>query len=328
MSAADGFGDHSGLIIAATPKDGDLTQSRLWDVAADAPVGDPADEMAWVSDDVVLAIERGERKRAGERRRPDAQYADGPAPTATPPTTSSTREVSDRRPSSSRSIGVIPIDPATGKTIGTPIEFPDVDLFDYLRKHQRARRHPTASRSRGSTPCDLNTVTAVFDLATGQELARGLVGDVQSVATSDGDIISANAARVARSTAELEPRFALSKSGRGAEVHAGRGRRPFDADVRRRQLRLAVRPPRRSQARRRDRHRMGQRRLRAVGLPQCRTACEWSRTPPTACCCGTSRPTGCSRPPAGSPAANSPPLEWSTYFGDEPQSPTCAGVLG
>ena len=53
----------------------------------------------------------------------------------------------------------------------------------------------------------------MFDLRTGEKLAQGLVHDERTVATPEGEIISASASRLSRSSADLDAHFALAKSG-------------------------------------------------------------------------------------------------------------------
>ncbi|GAA1991572.1 BTAD domain-containing putative transcriptional regulator [Microbacterium pumilum] len=210
-SAVDGFGEHSSQIItAAHDENGDLVQSRLWDVAADAPIGEASDEMAWISDHVVWRRNAGgasvledismQREFTLEREAGDTAdyyvHSGGLGPLAF--------IVENER--------IVPIDPETGKTAAAPISFSKMELLNTLQSISE----PADARRAVITwfdPDEVDTVTTVFDLETGRELSRGLKGDVQTVVTPDGDILSANAARLARSTSELKPRFALSKSG-------------------------------------------------------------------------------------------------------------------
>lgn len=325
-SAVDGFGDHSGLIITAAPDaNGDLTGSRLWDVAADAPVGEPADEMVWISDFVVWRADR-ERGSVLQNVKTERQYAVD-------------RSVGDRGEDYymvSGGLGptafvverhnVIPIDPDTGEVSGSPIAFSDVSLFDTLLSVSEL---PGASQVAITwfDPIAINTVTGVFDLESGAELARGLEGDVRTVTTPTAEIVSANAGRLARSSATLEPLFALSKAGVSPKfMQAARDGRSlllsaWDNSVSLYDLRDG----------------------RALGD---RIETGWTNPFPW--------PSGYLSDDGTRMVTNSPdgvllwnldpdrmfdaacrlagreltPLEWSTWFGDEPQSPACTGVVG
>jgi hypothetical protein len=221
---------------------------------------------------------------------------------------------------------VIPIDPDTGRPDGTPISFPDVDLMNSLQSVSELVMTDSVAIT-WFDPVALDTITAVYDLGSGEEVTRGLAGDVQSVATSDGDIISANAARVARSTFDLEPRFALSKSGVAPKFMqvSTDGRTllmsGFDSSVSLYDL---------SDGRKLgDEIRTGWNNntywssayLSADGRRMVTNSetgvLLWNLAPDRlfeAACRLAGR--------------ELTPLEWSTYFGEEPQTATCSGVLG
>jgi hypothetical protein len=57
------------------------------------------------------------------------------------------------------------------------------------------------------------TLTAVYDVESGEEVARGLEDDVTIVGLPNGDILSASASRLNRSTGALESVHSLAKPG-------------------------------------------------------------------------------------------------------------------
>ncbi len=208
----DGFsGDGSTLILAKQEdlENGDWSRQELWDVEADTAIGVPAD-YAWVSGDTLQVW--------SESDGPHLQSLSGGPPIRIE------RSQDDPDDYYVRSGGmgdrayivekdrIRPIDVATGRADGADIGPFDVDMLTYLLSLSEL---PDQERVviTWFDPISITTQTAVFDIDSGEKLSEGLETDVQSVATADGDVISANASRLVRSSDLLEPLESFAKSG-------------------------------------------------------------------------------------------------------------------
>jgi hypothetical protein len=147
------------------------------------------------------------------------------------------------------------------------------------------------------------------------------------VGTADGEIISANAARVARSTPDLEPRFALAKSGVAPKFMqvAGDGRSMlmsgFDNSVSLYDLR--------------DGRILGDEIQTGWDNPFTWSSGYLSQdgsrmvtNTTTGVLLWNLAPDRLFEAACRLAGRELTPLEWSTYFGEEPQTATCSGVLG
>lgn len=224
----DGFGDGGRLIITAPPgwrpeEDGGGLQ--LWDIEADAPVGLEADGLHWADDTRVFSrhgdaaptlvdIETGESMELPELSGGGAVVnstvtlvSGGHGPLAF--------VIDEDR--------VIPVDPATGRQAGATLVVPDVELAAFgASVAELGDGHRVAVN--WFDPSEVRLLTAVFDLDSGEELARGLADDGPVAATGEDDLLSASTARLTRSDAELNPLAALPTSGvaaRSLQLTAG-----------------------------------------------------------------------------------------------------------
>ncbi|WES65160.1 BTAD domain-containing putative transcriptional regulator [Microbacter sp. GSS18] len=195
----------SGTVLDTDPE---LEYMRLWDLEADAPVGEPAFGMIWLSDTVVARLDRGvtwtlEDVASGDRH-PVTAIAESDEAWLLPggPGGHAWAITSD---------SLIAFDPETGEASADPIALP----FDGAREHLAVSEIPGTGRVLVTWRSRTEGVdrTAVFDIGTGEELARGLEHDSIAIALPDGTILSANAERMLRSDADLSPLEALAKAG-------------------------------------------------------------------------------------------------------------------
>ena len=214
--AADGFGSDGKLVVTAqgSPDDDGSGGWTLWDVDEDAPVGDPAEEIRWLTDDIywrwdgegsIHDLRTGTTTTIDERltKREDGTNQDyyiasgGHGPNAFVVATA----------------GIAAFDPATGEQVGQRFGPRPLDLSSVLSVSELGDTGEVALTRWNDAVLD--TVTTVYSLDTGDVVRSGLEGDDQSVATTSGDIVSASAARLTRSSAQLVPLYALAKSGVG-----------------------------------------------------------------------------------------------------------------
>ncbi len=188
--------------------DEELEYMQLWDLEADVPVGEPAFGMIWLTDTVVARLDRDvawtlEDVASGDRY-PVAAIADAGEAWLNPgaPGGHAWAITSD---------SLIAFDPETGEPTADPIALPFDGARDYLSISEipGAGRVVVTWRSRAGGVDQ----TAVYDIATGEELARGLEHDSIAIALPDGTVLSANAERLLRSDADLSPLEALAKAG-------------------------------------------------------------------------------------------------------------------
>ncbi len=207
-----GFGmDDTMLITAPAPPPlvETVDDMQLWDIAADEGVGAQVFEMTWVTDATIAVSETGigdpvlQDVGSDETREIDMPDSAGggwwiPAERGGPHVFAVTQG------------GMMVIDPETGATgplIETEVN-PLIDAMDHAELGDSGRMTLTWwDESLG------RSFTSVYDIATGEELARGLEDDVDVVGLPNGDALSASASRLNRSTGDLEPLHSLPKSG-------------------------------------------------------------------------------------------------------------------
>jgi hypothetical protein len=103
------------------------------------------------------------------------------------------------------------IDPATGAIAGGEIKPKPADLMDYPPTISELSDGERVAVTRWDSD-RVGMTTVVYDIATGEELASGLYGDVSAAALPGNEIISASASRLVRSGADLSPISALARS--------------------------------------------------------------------------------------------------------------------
>ena len=213
----DGFGGDGRLIITAPPdwrpeEDGGGLQ--VWDIEADAPVGSEANGLNW-ADDARVFSRHGDAAptlvdvKTGESMELPELSGDGAAVNGMATMVSGGNGplafiIDEDR--------VIPIDPASGREAGATLVIPDVELAAFgasVAELGDGRRVAV----NWFDPGEVRMLTAVFDLETGEELARGLADDGPIIATGEEHLLSASTARLTRSDAELNPLAALPTSG-------------------------------------------------------------------------------------------------------------------
>jgi hypothetical protein len=214
-------------------------------------------------------------------------------------------------------------DPSTGDIAGAPLHRPDMQEWDPLSVSESADGASVAV-----TWWDVTaqlTQTTVFDRATGAVIAEGLQGSEGSLVTTDGDLVAVTDTALTRNDlATLEPLESLPKPFGGGHLieidDASRTMLVVGWDNRGSLYDLAggirlgdsiqtVSPDPSSGAHlSRDGARL------ATGAPEGVLMWDLDPAAQAAAACRI----------AGRELTA---VEWSTYFGDEPQSPTCADVL-
>lgn len=106
---------------------------------------------------------------------------------------------------------ITPIDPGTGRIAGATIAPAGADL----EKHPPAISELSDGERVAVTRWDderVDMTTVVYSISTGEELARGLYGDVYAAALPGDEFVSASASRLVRSADDLSPLSALPRS--------------------------------------------------------------------------------------------------------------------
>lgn len=208
----DGFGDGRRLIVTAPQ--GWLPETggggvQLWDVEADRPVGEPHEAITWADDQHVFAWDADV-----DPALLDARTAES---VGLPPMSEDgiIRTVSGGRGPLAFVIDgdrVTAVDPETGRAAGAAMIVPGVQLaeFDYSVAELGDGRRAAVN---WFDPDAVRMLTAVFDLETGEELARGLADDGPVIATGHDQLLSSSTARLTRSDADLAAIAALPTSG-------------------------------------------------------------------------------------------------------------------
>lgn len=113
---------------------------------------------------------------------------------------------------------IAPFDPATGLATGVMLDFAEKDLvstFALLSAHEVPGLNRAVVTWRDKH--EAQTITAVFDLQTGDEIVRGLIDDTATIPLPNGQIVSASANGLRLSSPLLEPlRTAPKPIGAGA----------------------------------------------------------------------------------------------------------------
>ncbi|PZQ89521.1 MAG: hypothetical protein DI534_06835 [Leifsonia xyli] len=111
---------------------------------------------------------------------------------------------------------VQPFDPTSGKALGPPLRFDG----EYLAGS--ATVHDWAGSNRALVTWwdrdEAQMISAVFDLTTGKEIARGLYGDVAAIAIPDGRVFSTGSSELRQSDGMLQPQGTLPKPVAGANM--------------------------------------------------------------------------------------------------------------
>jgi DNA-binding SARP family transcriptional activator len=317
----DGFGAEGRLIATApAPRSDEGGNWRLWDVDADAPVGAEFDGIVWLTEDLFWIWD-------GEGR--IHSVSTGDVVTMDRAATGDDYRIWSGGHGGhaffSNRAGTTAFDPGTGRPTSDPFgpALSDLGWFQSVTELTGTGRAAITWWDDDAR----QTITAVYDIETGEELFRGGAGDVHSISTAEGDLVSASAASLTRSSADLEPFYALAKSGAGP--------RWMQTTVDDRTLLLAGFDDSVSLYDLRDGRKLGFEiptdatgmydaaagYISADGQRMVTTASDgillWDLSPHRmheAVCRIAGR--------------ELTPLEWSTYFGDEPQTPTCDDVFG
>ncbi|WP_353816233.1 nSTAND1 domain-containing NTPase [Agromyces sp. SYSU T00266] len=209
--AVDGFGaDDTLLITADAPAAHGASPGavRLWNVEDDTRASDDAFEQVWVGRDTIAVNQTGlgdqvlrsvDSDATIEIDMPDDARDGWFVPQGS---TGSYGFVVMHE-------GLLAFDPGSGEPVTLIETAVDPVMF--------GSGHSQVGEGRVSFTwwdADLGrTVTSVHDIASGEEVARGLEDDETVVGLPGGDVVSASAARLNRSTGELEPVHSLPKSG-------------------------------------------------------------------------------------------------------------------
>lgn len=208
----DGFGDGGRLVVTAPagwrPEVGG-GGVQLWDVEADRPVGPAQEAMAWADDRRVFTWYPD--------RDPTIDDVETHQSMRLPPLSGSgvlSTVSGGNGPLAFVMDGdrITAVDPSTGREMGAPVVVPDVELAwseGKVAELGDGRRIAVNWFDPGET----RMLTAVFDLETGAELARGLPEDGPIIATGRDELLSASTARLTRTDADLEAIAALPTSG-------------------------------------------------------------------------------------------------------------------
>jgi DNA-binding SARP family transcriptional activator len=104
---------------------------------------------------------------------------------------------------------IVPFDPLSGHTTGPPLDFAGKQFhWRWVMVHEVPGDRAVVT---WWDKDDVDTVTALFDLKTGAELARGLRGEVATIPLADGDLLSVSSSGLRRNSMNLEPKSVLSK---------------------------------------------------------------------------------------------------------------------
>lgn len=184
-----GLGD--GDTVAVTVDASGDSLARLWDLGADAPVGEPAEHLVWLSDSVyerwtedegstLVGLDGTEARLADEIL--DRVGADAFAAPARPgPLPFAFADGSDT---------FVALDPATGNPVGPFITIPDAPegiLLNGLSSAASGDRVAVTYYDNAQNA----TMTAVFDTTDGTMIARGLGDTEGNVITHGGELIAA-----------------------------------------------------------------------------------------------------------------------------------------
>ena len=314
-----GFGANGNLIGVGSSDGGGM---QLWDVERDLPVGAPALFLRWLSDDLIFRAEA-----SGE----SISRFDGTSSVDFPPDAArgmgQDLGITAAPPGDAAYLlgarSVQGFDPLTGEAEGEPLHRPSMEQWDPLSVSESADGAFVAV-----TWWDHKAQlaqTTVFERATGDVLAEGLHGSEGSLVTADGDLVVVTDTALTRNDlATLEPLWSLPKPFGGGHT--------IEIDDASRTMLVVGWDNRGSLYDVVDGIRLGDP-LQTVS-PERAEGAHLSQD-------GVHLVTGAREGvllwdlnPAAHAAAvcriagrELTAVEWSTYFGDEPQTPTCADVL-
>ena len=315
-----GFGGNGSLIVTGG-RDGDGMQ--VWDVERDRPIGPPALFLRWLSDDLIFRAEN-----SGE----SISRFDGTSSVDFPPDAAlgmgSDLGITAAPPGDAAYLlganSVQGFDPSTGEAAGKALHRPGMEPWDPLSVSESTDGALVAV-TWWDHKAQLHQTT-VFERATGAVIAEGLHGSEGSLVTADGELVVVTDAALTRNDlATLEPLESLPKpfgGGHTIEIDdasrtmlvVGWDNRASLYDVAG-GIRLGdplhtVSPEEAGGA-----HLSQDAAQLVTGAPE--GILLWDMNPATqasAACRIAGRELTA--------------VEWSTYFGNEPQTATCAGVLG
>jgi DNA-binding SARP family transcriptional activator len=213
-AAADGFVDENTIValLLSDPADPRRPVESLWDVDADHAVGDAAFRIdvvsrgiidQWSTDGITPALSDVAGERTWEIDGAPISDVDLVYP------------VSGGAGALSFAIydnWIAPFDPSTGLATGIALDFAEKNLvttFALLSVHEipELKRAVVTWRDKHRA----QTVTTIYDLETGDEIARGLAGDTASIPLPSGEIVSASTTGLQLSSALLEPLLTAPK---------------------------------------------------------------------------------------------------------------------
>jgi DNA-binding SARP family transcriptional activator/energy-coupling factor transporter ATP-binding protein EcfA2 len=317
---AAGFGGNGSLIVTGG-RDGDGMQ--VWDVARDLGVGAPAHFLRWLSDDLIF--------RADDSGESITRF-DGSAPVEYPPDAArgmgSDLGITAAPPGDTAYLlgarSVQGFDPLTGEASGKPLHRPSMEPWD-LRSVSESTDGAFVAVTWWDHKAQLHQTT-VFERATGAVMAEGVYGSEGSLVTAEGDLVVVSDTALTRNDlTTLKPLASLPKPFGGGHT--------IEMDDAAQTMLVVGWDNRGSLYDMADGIRLGDP-LQTVS-PERSGGAHLSQD-------GAHLVTGA---PEGvlvwdmSPAAHAismcriagrelTPVEWSTYFGDEPQTATCGGVVG
>lgn len=211
--ATDGFsGEEYAVVMPRTATDDDSAEQVLWDLGRDVALDERGAWLGWLADGILgrwseddgvslVEVSTGRSYPAlldtsVDLSADDTGFASGgsgPLAFAFGPD------------------WIIPIDPATGSAAGPTIELPRAAAAQGIASISETRSGGELVVTWWSN-VEGSEMTSVFDLATGEELRRGLLGDGISVATPLDEVVSAADERLVRSPIDsLEPDSTLPK---------------------------------------------------------------------------------------------------------------------
>ena len=215
-------------------------------------------------------------------------------------------------------------DPSTGAAVGKPLHRPGNEAWDLLSVSESADGVLVAVTWWDAQA--QRAQTTVFERATGAVLAEGLPGSEGSLATADGDLVVVTDTALTRNDlATLEPLGSLPKPFGGGHT--------IEIDDDSRTMLVVGWDNRGSLYDLADGIRLGDPLQtvspeRAEGAHLSRDGAHLVTGAPEGVLVWDMNPAAHAEAVCRIAGRELTAVEWSTYFGDEPQTPTCADVLG
>jgi DNA-binding SARP family transcriptional activator len=211
--ATDGFSGHEYAVVMPRPTaENGPGEQVLWDLARDVPLEERGTWLGWLADGILGRWTEGDGLSIVE-------VSTGRAyPVQLDPVVDLTQDDTGLASGGSGPLAfafgpdwISPIDPATGAAAGPTIRLPRAAAGQGIASISETRSTEELvvtwwSNTEGAE------MTSVFDLTTGDELRRGLLGDGISLATPLDEVVSAADERLVRSPIDsLEPTSTLPK---------------------------------------------------------------------------------------------------------------------